>query len=674
MPPLLDNPAAAQSYLWAIILLPLAGALVNGLFGRRLGRGNVGLIGLAMVGGSFLLSCIAFAWVAGGTDLHFVGDWWFRIVDPGGRAAIAVPWGLLVDRLSGTMLLIVTGVGFLIHLYSVGYMSHEDDAGYARFFTYLNLFIAAMLTLVMGDNLVLTFVGWEGVGLASYLLIGFWYTDEEKAYAGRKAFVTNRVGDFGFLLGLFAIYSIFGTAEFGQLTAKSLAVRPDWVLTSGIFTGWTLQAAITFATLGLFVGAAGKSAQIPLYVWLPDAMAGPTPVSALIHAATMVTAGVYLVARTNFLFVLAPASMAVVTFVGAATALFAAIIAFAQYDLKRVLAYSTVSQLGIMFIGVGSGAYFAGVYHLMTHAFFKACLFLGAGSVMHAMHDDLDIRNMGGLWRKMPSTAKTFLVGTLAITGIVPLSGFFSKDAILAGAFFSHNAAWPAVGKIAYVLGSLAAAGTSFYMVRAFALAFAGKPRTGKAEHAHESDWTMTLPLWVLAFFSVVALVLGLPPWLVGHHYAELFQQFTNPVFGRAYKVLGITEHSVIWPYAVAWLVAVVPGWLGWQMYAGSMMGFPDRFVAAFPAFFRLVADKFRVDELYEFLFLGPIGRLAQGLWRTIDVFLIEGIFVNGVPKAVFAIGDVLRGWQNGNLQRYATVIAIGAAAVLWAVLSAGGY
>jgi NADH-quinone oxidoreductase subunit L len=674
MPQLLDNPAAAQSYLWAIILLPLAGALVNGLFGRRLGRGNVGLIGLAMVGGSFLLSCIAFAWVAGGTNLHFVGDWWFRIVDPSGRAPIAVPWGLLVDRLSGTLLLIVTGVGFLIHLYSVGYMSHEDDAGYARFFTYLNLFIAAMLTLVMGDNLVLTFVGWEGVGLASYLLIGFWYTDEEKAYAGRKAFVTNRVGDFGFLLGLFAIYSVFGTAEFGQLSAKALAVRPDWVLTSGIFSGWTLQGAITFATLGLFVGAAGKSAQIPLYVWLPDAMAGPTPVSALIHAATMVTAGVYLVARMNFLFVLAPASMAVVTLVGAATALFAAVIAFAQYDLKRVLAYSTVSQLGIMFIGVGSGAYFAGVYHLMTHAFFKACLFLGAGSVMHAMHDDLDIRNMGGLWKKMPSTAKTFLVGTLAITGIVPLSGFFSKDAILAGAFYSHNAAWPAVGKIAYVLGSLAAAGTSFYMVRAFALAFAGKPRTAKAEHAHESDWTMTLPLWILAILSVLALFLGLPPWLVGHHYAELFQQFTNPVFGRAYRLLGIAEHNVIWPYAVAWLVAVVPGWLGWQMYAGSMQGFPDRFVAAFPAFFRLVADKFRVDELYQFLFLGPIVRVARGLWRTIDVFVIEGIFVNGVPKAVFAIGDVLRGWQNGNLQRYATVIAIGAAAVLWAVLAAGGY
>jgi NADH-quinone oxidoreductase subunit L len=552
-------------------------------------------------------------------------------------------------------------------------MSHEDDAGYARFFTYLNLFIAAMLTLVLGDNLVLTFVGWEGVGLASYLLIGFWYTDEEKAYAGRKAFVTNRIGDFGFLLGLFALFSIFGTADFGQLSAKALAVRPDWVLTSGIFAGWTLQGAITFATLGLFVGAAGKSAQIPLYVWLPDAMAGPTPVSALIHAATMVTAGVYLVARTNFLFALAPASMATVTLIGAATALFAAIIAFAQNDLKRVLAYSTVSQLGFMFIGVGTGAYFAGVYHLMTHAFFKACLFLGAGSVMHAMHDDLDIRNMGGLWKRMPSTAKTFLVATLAITGIVPLSGFFSKDAILAAAFFGHNSAWPAVGKIAYVLGTLAAAGTSFYMVRAFALAFAGKPRTKAAEHAHESDWTMTLPLWILAFLSVVALALGLPAWLVGARYAELFHHFEFPVFAQAERILGIQEHSVIWPYAVAWVVAFVPGWLSWQMYAGSMRGFPDRFVAAYPAFFRLVADKFRVDELYDFLFLRPVNKLAEVLWKAVDVFTIEGIFVNGVPRAVYAIGDVLRGWQNGNLQRYATVIAIGAAVVLWAVLASGG-
>ena len=448
MPSLLDNPAAAQSYLWAIILLPLAGALVNGLLGRRLGRGNVGLVALAMVGGSFLLSLVAFAWVAGGTTLHFVGDWWFRVVDQSGRAPIAVPWGLLVDRLSGTMLLIVTGVGFLIHLYSTGYMSHEDDAGYARFFAYLNLFIAAMLTLVLGDNLVLTFVGWEGVGLGSYLLIGFWYTDEEKAYAGRKAFVTNRIGDFGFLLGLFASSPSSAPPSSGSCPRKALAVRPDWVLTSGIFAGWTLQGAITFATLGLFVGAAGKSAQIPLYVWLPDAMAGPTPVSALIHAATMVTAGVYLVARTNFLFVLAPASMAVVTLVGAATALFAALIAFAQYDLKRVLAYSTVCQLGFMFIGVGVG-------RLLGRRLppGDARLLQGLPLPRRRQRHARDARRAGHPEHGRPPEAacpprrKTFLVGTLAITGIVPLSGFFSKDAILAAALFSHNAAWPAVGK-----------------------------------------------------------------------------------------------------------------------------------------------------------------------------------------------------------------------------------
>ncbi|HTP52517.1 MAG TPA: NADH-quinone oxidoreductase subunit L, partial [Anaeromyxobacteraceae bacterium] len=349
MPSLLDNPAAAQSYLWAIILLPLAGALVNGLFGRRLGRGNAAFIALAMVGGSFALSLIAFSWAASGYTLRFTGDTWFRAL------AIYVPWGLLVDRLSGTMILVVTGVGFLIHIYSTGYMSHEDDMGFARFFTYLNLFIAAMLVLVLGDSLVLTFVGWEGVGLASYLLIGFWYTDPAKAYAGRKAFVTNRIGDFGFLLGVFSLLSIFGTVDYGRLSSLAQGVHPDWTLTTGVFAGWTLRGALTFATLGLFVGAAGKSAQLPLYVWLPDAMAGPTPVSALIHAATMVTAGVYLVARTSFLFALAPASMATVTLVGALTALFSAVIAFAQYDLKRILAYSTVSQLGFMFIGVGAG-------------------------------------------------------------------------------------------------------------------------------------------------------------------------------------------------------------------------------------------------------------------------------------------------------------------------------
>jgi len=673
MPSLLDNLAAAQSTLWAIVLLPLAGALVNGLFGRRLGRGNVALIALAMVGGSFVLSVIAFSWVASGTDLRFAGDLWFGVTALDGRSPVWVPWGLVVDRLSGTMLLVVTGVGFLIHVYSTGYMSHEDDAGFARFFTYLNLFVAAMLILVLGDNLVLTFVGWEGVGLASYLLIGFWYTDPEKAYAGRKAFVTNRIGDFGFLLGVFAILSVFGTTDYHRLADMTRSLDTDWVLTSGVFAGWTVRAALTFATLGLFTGAAGKSAQLPLYVWLPDAMAGPTPVSALIHAATMVTAGVYLVARTNFLFALAPASMATVAFVGAATALFAAVIAFAQYDLKRVLAYSTVSQLGYMFIGVGVGAFSAGIYHLVTHAFFKACLFLGAGSVMHAMHDDLDIRNMGGLWKRMPSTAWTFLVATLAITGIFPLSGFFSKDGILSGALISHNAAWPAVGKVAYLLGTVAAAGTSFYMVRAFALAFAGKARTRTAEHAHESPPAMTVPLWILAFLSVVAAFLGLPVALAGHTFGEVFARFTQPVFEHAYEVLHVEEPEALWPYALAWLVAIVPGVLGWEMYAGRLRGFPDRFVAAVPRFYRLVADKFRVDELYDAVIIRPLKVVSEVLLKVVDRFAIEGIFVNGVPRAIYAVGDTLRSWQNGNLQRYAAAIAIATAAILWAVLGTGG-
>jgi len=674
MPSFMNDPAAAQNYLWAIVLLPLGGALVNGLFGRRLGRGNVALIGLSMVGGAFLLSLVAFAWAAGGVNLRFQGDLWFRVVEPDGRALVSVPWGLLVDRLSGTMILVVTGVGFLIHVYSASYMSHEDEAGFARFFTYLNLFVAAMLILVLGDNLVLTFVGWEGVGLASYLLIGFWYTDEEKASAGRKAFVTNRIGDFGFLLGLFAILAVFGTADYARLADLTRGANPALELTTGMFSGWTLRAALTFATLGLFVGAAGKSAQLPLYVWLPDAMAGPTPVSALIHAATMVTAGVYLVARTSFLYALAPAAMATVAFVGALTALFAAAIAFAQNDIKKVLAYSTVSQLGFMFIGVGVGAYFAGILHLVTHAFFKACLFLGAGSVMHGMQDDTDIRKMGGLWRKMPSTAWTFLIATLAITGVVPLSGFFSKDSILAGALFSHNESWQGVGKVAYALGTLAAAGTAFYMTRLFALTFAGKPRTAVAEHAHESSPVMTVPLWVLAFLSVVAAVLALPPKIVGHRWGELFAQFTNPVFRQAYQVLGVQEHTDLWPYAVAWVVGLVPAALAWSMYAGALQGTPARFVAAFPRFYQLAADKFRVDELYEAILLRPVKVGAHVLWKVVDVLAIEGIFVNGIPRAVSSLGDVLRTVQNGQTQRYAAAIAVAAAVILWAVLGAGGY
>jgi NADH-quinone oxidoreductase subunit L len=666
--------AAAESYLWAIILFPLFGAIVNGFIGRRIGRGNVALVAIGAMVGSFVVAAIAFSLTLKGAVLHFRGDPWFRVAGPDGRALVSIGWGLLVDALSGTMIMVVTGVGTLIHIYSASYMSHEDDAGFARYFTYLNLFVAAMLTLVLGDSLVLTFVGWEGVGLCSYLLIGFWFTDIQKAFAGRKAFVTNRIGDFGFLVGVFALLSIFGTASYGDIAAAARQLDPAATIQVGVFAGRTFQWAITFALIGLFVGACGKSAQIPLYVWLPDAMAGPTPVSALIHAATMVTAGVYLVARNSYLFSLAPAAMATVTFVGAATALFAALIAFVQTDIKKVLAYSTVSQLGFMFIGVGAGAWWAGILHLVTHAFFKACLFLGAGSVMHGMGDETDIRKMGGLARKIPLTALTFGISTLAITGFVPLSGFWSKDAILGGALFSHNAAWPAVGRVAYVLGVLAALGTAFYMSRLFFLTFTGKPRTHQAEHAHESSPVMTIPLLVLAALATVAVGLALPL----HEPGPRFQQFTAPAFKAGTDVLHAIGHfhegaHPAWPYFVAWGIAAAGTFVAFFMYAGAGRALPERLAAAFPGLYRFAVDKFRVDELYDAIVIEPVRFAAYILWRVVDVFAIDGLLVNGVARVVGFAGSVFRVAQNGDVQRYAAVMAVAAAVILWSMLGVGG-
>jgi NADH-quinone oxidoreductase subunit L len=667
--PALANPSAAEAYLWAIILFPLAGALVNGLIGRRIGKGNATLVALGAMVGSLTVASVAFAWALSGRTLHFRGDPWIQV------GSIQIAWSLLVDRLSGTLLLVITGVGTLIHVYSASYMSHEDDAGYARFFTYLNLFVAAMLTLVLGDSLLLTFVGWEGVGLCSYLLIGFWFTDPQKAYAGRKAFVVNRVGDFGFLIGAFSLIAIFGTPAYAELSSLARVVTPDALITAGVFAGWTYQAAVTFALLCLFVGATGKSAQLPLYIWLPDAMAGPTPVSALIHAATMVTAGVYLVARNSMLFTLAPAAMATVTLVGALTALFAALIAFTQTDIKKVLAYSTVSQLGFMFIGVGCGAWWAGVLHLVTHAFFKACLFLGAGSVMHGMGDETDIRKMGGLARHMPHTHWTFLVASIAATGILPLSGYWSKDAILGNALFSHNPAWHEVGLVAYVIGSLAALGTAFYMTRLYWLTFQGKERTHAAEHAHESSPVMTVPLMVLAVLSVVALVLGLP-----HGFgplSEVFQGFTEPVFGPGTQRLLEVEHfhhgaHPVWPFIAALGIA----WLGtlaaWVLYKDGLAGAPARWAAAWPSIYRFWVDKFRVDELYDVTVVRPLKATAYVLWRVVDVFVIDGI-VNGSGRAAVLLGSAVRLTQNGDVQRYAAVMAIAAAAILWTVLGVGG-
>jgi NADH-quinone oxidoreductase subunit L len=673
--PFLPTPAAAEASLWAIILFPLAGALLNGLFGRRLGKGNITLIAIGAMVGSLAVAAIAFSWVLTTRNLRFVGDPWINVVGGDGRAIITVAWGLLVDRLSGTLLLVITGVGTLIHVYAASYMSHEDDAGYARFFTYLNLFVAAMLTLVLGDSLLLTFVGWEGVGLCSYLLIGFWFTDEQKAQAGRKAFITNRVGDFGFLIGVFSLLALFGTSSYAELANMARVVTPDAVIGTGIFAGWTWQAAITFAMLCLFVGATGKSAQLPLYIWLPDAMAGPTPVSALIHAATMVTAGVYLVARNSMLFTLAPAAMATVTIVGAATALFAAVIAFVQTDIKKVLAYSTVSQLGFMFIGVGCGAWWAGVLHLVTHAFFKACLFLGAGSVMHGMGDETDIRKMGGLAGKMPHTHWTFLLATIAATGIVPLSGFWSKDAILGNALFSANPAWHAVGPIAYAIGSLAALGTAFYMTRLYWLTFMGKPRTAAAEHAHQSSFAMTIPLMVLAVLAAVALILGLP----GHSaVSELFAHYIEPVFAPGTERLLEVGHfhaapHPAWPYFAAWAIAVGGSAIGFFMYGRGWLKLPDALATALPKTYALLVDKFRVDELYGAMVIEPLKSLARGLWRFVDVTVIDGLFVNGIPRLIGFLGGTLRLAQNGDIQRYAALMALAAAAILWTVLGAGG-
>ncbi len=621
MPSLLDNPAAAQSTLWAIVLLPLVGALVNGLFGRRLGRGNVALIALAMVGGSFALSVIAFSWVANGVNLRFAGDLWFGVTGLDGRMPVSVPWGLFVDRLSGTMLLVVTGVGFLIHVYSTGYMSHEDDAGYARFFTYLNLFVAAMLIARPRRQPRLTFVGWEGVGLCIYLLIGFWYTDPEKAYAGRKAFVVNRIGDFGFLLGVFALLSVFGTTDYGRLSSDDPRARHRLGPHERVFAGWTVRAALTFATLGLFIGAAGKSAQLPLYVWLPDAMAGPTPVSALIHAATMVTAGVYLVARTNFLFALAPASMATVAFVGAATALFAAAIAFAQNDMKKVLAYSTVSQLGYMFIGVGVGAFSAGIYHLVTHAFFKACLFLGAGSG-HARA--CTTTSTSATWAACGRRCRRPPGPSSSPPSPSPASSRSRASSRRTPSSPARSRAttppWPAVGTIAYVLGTLAAAGTAFYMTRAFALAFMGKPRTDTAEHAHESPPAMTVPLWILAFLSVVAARAGAadrgrraPPGraLRAVHRAGLRRRPTRCCTCEERRGgSGPTRSPGWWPS--------FPAGSAGRCTRGACAG--SRTASSPPSrgFYRLVADKFRVDELYDAI----VAPAAQGAaprccWRS---------------------------------------------------------
>ena len=639
--------------LWLIPALPLAGFIVNGLLGKKLGKSFVTAVGTGSVG---LATAVAFArilpFLSGdhAPVVERIASW----ISAGGFSADIA---LRLDPLSALMTSFVTFVGFLIHVYSVGYMRHDEtEAGYARYFAYLNLFMFAMLTLVLAQNFLLLFVGWEGVGLCSYLLIGYYYDRQYAADAGKKAFIVNRIGDFGFLLGMFGLFSLFDSLDFDRVFPAAAADPAKYA------------PYLTVVCLCLFLGAVGKSAQVPLYVWLPDAMAGPTPVSALIHAATMVTAGVYMVARCNVLFRLSPEAMGVVAVIGGVTAIFAGIIAVAQNDIKKVLAYSTVSQLGYMFLACGVGAYVAGMFHVMTHAFFKACLFLGSGSVIHAMGGEQDMRKMGGLKSKLPVTYRTFLIATLAIAGIPPLAGFFSKDAILAGVFEHQR----------YVLWGIAlftAGLTAFYMFRLVSLTFEGSFRgTPEQEHhLHESPRSMTAPLVILAALSVIGGWIGLPK-VLGEN-ADRFGAFLSPILLPLASAADVAEHGLSggteWLLMGVSVAAAAAGLLLARSWYVKQQGRPAEAIAAsFPAAYRLVADKFRVDELYDALVVRPFDWLARMLWKVVDVLIIDGV-LNAAAFLVELVGDLLRFLQTGNVRNYALTLFLGLVALMLFVIGA---
>jgi NADH-quinone oxidoreductase subunit L len=657
------------NYLWLVPALPLFGVIANSaiaLFSERPillrenahGEGDahghhasppyrklVAFIGPAVVGASFVVSVLAVLALAArpAHDRLFVQVLYPWVQAGNFQAAAAFQ----LDPLSSVMILVVTGVGFLIHVYSVGYMSHEK--AFARYFVYLNLFTFAMLLLVLGSNFLLMFVGWEGVGLCSYLLIGYWYEKKSAADAGKKAFVVNRVGDFGFLVAIFLIFWTFGSVDYTEVFARIPGLKESGVLTTGIATAITLL---------LFVGATGKSAQIPLYVWLPDAMEGPTPVSALIHAATMVTAGVYMVARTSALYLLAPASMAVVAVVGAATAIFSATIGITQNDIKRVLAYSTVSQLGYMFLACGVGAFAAGIFHLMTHAFFKALLFLGSGSVIHALSGEQDMRKMGSLGKRLPVTFTTMFVATLAISGIPGLSGFFSKDEILWKSFSSghgHAALW--------AIGTVAAGITAFYMFRLIFMTFFGDSRMDPEveRHVHESPYSMTVPLMILALLSVGGGWIGIPEALGGHNY---FEAWLAPVFGHGAEGAGHGggHHSLTLEYllmACSVGVALCGIGLAWYLYR-ARPEVPKEIAGRVPGLYDVVLNKYYVDEIYDAAIVRRIVNGSLWLWEAFDATFIDGI-VNGVGALVRGAGERARRLQTGVVGNYALSLLLGA-------------
>ncbi len=634
-----------------IVLLPLVGFLFNGLLGARIRSERVvGIVGTGVVGLSFLLSSAIFYHLLELPEddrSHVVNV--FRWIAAGG---FEVHVAYLVDQLSILMALIVTGVGSLIHAYSIGYM--RGDPGYWRFFSYMNLFIFMMLTLVLADNFLLFFVGWEGVGLCSYLLIGFWYDKRfEKSTtsdAANKAFIANRIGDFGFLVAMLLIFVTFGSLNFGTVFARA-----------GSFS--VGESAIVCITLLLFLGATGKSAQIPLYVWLPDAMAGPTPVSALIHAATMVTAGVYMVARCSILFALAPTTMEIVAVIGALTAVFAASIGLVQNGIKKILAYSTISQLGYMVLAMGVGALTAGMFHLLTHAFFKALLFLGAGAVIHAMNEEEDIQNMGGLRRHLPITYKTFVIAALAIAGIPPLSGFFSKDEIL-WKVFDHGS-W-----FLWVLGALGAMLTAFYMFRLVALTFEGSPRYDTAKlRPHEAPKTMTVPLISLAVLSAFGGFVGIPQSLGG---SNLVQQWLHPVFEDATDMMRLPraeDHSTEYALMVVSVALAGIGIYGARTLYLKRKELIHRLVSKYKHLYTLLWNKYYVDEIYEATVVTPTLKGSERLlWRGMDVLVIDGL-VNGIAKVIARASQVSRRVQVGVAQGYALIFVVGIVAILaWLV------
>ena len=661
------SPAQTQVALWGslVIGLPFLGFLVNGglAFWNPKARGAVAVVGPGVVLAAFAAAVFGMLpALVGAEEGRVVVALWHWI--PVGNLKLDA--AIQLDHLSAVMVLVVTGVGSLIHLFAYGYM--KEDEGVARFFAYLNLFISFMLVLVLGASMPVMFVGWEGVGLCSYLLIGFWYTDSANADAGKKAFIMNRIGDFGFLIAMFLTWQAVGTLDFAEIVHKA----PTMFQYGG--------ATVTAITLFLFLGCAGKSAQIPLYTWLPDAMAGPTPVSALIHAATMVTAGVYLVARTNVLFAMAPVSSSVVAGIGALTALFAATIGLRQYDIKKVLAYSTVSQLGYMFVGVGTGAITAGVFHLVTHAFFKALLFLGSGSVIHAMHhayhathshdDAQDMRNMGGLTKYMPVTATLMGIATLAIAGVPPFSGFFSKDEILAAAYTAGLS--DPVYRVYWSFGVAAAALTAFYMARLMAMTFFGPNRTGsrEREHLHEAPWIMTGPLVVLGLLSLAGGILNLPAFVGGNHWLETWLEPVTAAGAAARQAAGVvpaelphnTELALI---TLAVAVAIAGLWAGWRATRATPI--PTAHDApAETGFWKTLYHKYYIDEIYAAAIVKPLVAISTAfLWKKVDQGLIDGAGVNGAAEVSRATGWLGSRLQSGQVGFYVALFVAGALYVI---------